>query len=107
MIPYINEAQYYFGSKIVLENVKKKTKKFGIRYKEKGKLMERIFKLSTCNKILWNKLLLLLLWTYGLQLCSYASKSNIQIIQRVRNRVQRDMVNIQFAKNQEQQLHVM
>ena len=72
-----------------------------IRNKRKlGPLLQRIywitgrkFKLSLTNKLLIYKIILKPIWTYGIPLWGTASQSNIEVLQRLQNRILRMATN--------------
>lgn len=71
---------------------KRKKEEFNLKYRKMYWLLGRNSKLSIYNKLLLYKQVLKPVWTYGLQLWGCASKSNTNIIQRLQNKVLRNMV---------------
>jgi len=74
------------------EHITKKRKQIDLRYKELYWLFGRSSHLSINNKLLY-KTVIAPIWTYGLELCGCASKSNIVIIQRFQSKLLRAIVN--------------
>ena len=65
-------------------------------------LLGRRSKLSLANKLLIYNVILKPVWTYALELWGSASTSNIEIIQRIKNKVLRCISNAPwFTRNEE------
>jgi hypothetical protein len=64
-----------------------------IRCKELYWLLGRSSPLSIKNELLLYKTVMARIWTYGLELCGCASKSNIAIIQRFQSKLLRAIIN--------------
>jgi hypothetical protein len=63
-------------------------------------LLGRTYQLSIQNKLLVHNQIIKPVWTYGIQLWGCASKSNIQTIQKLQNKVLRGTVNTPwYARN--------
>jgi len=75
------------------EHITKKRKQMELRYKELYWLLGRSSHLSINNKLLLYKTVIAPIWTYGLELWGWASKSNIAIIQRFQSKLLTAIVN--------------
>jgi len=64
------------------DHIAKKRKQMDLRYRELNWLLGSTSPLLINNKLLLYKTVIAPIWTYGLELWSCASKSNIAIIQR-------------------------
>jgi len=64
-----------------------------LHYKELYWLLGRSSPLSINNELLLYKTVIAPIWTYGLELWGFASKSNIAIIQRFQSKLLRAIVN--------------
>jgi hypothetical protein len=56
-------------------------------------LIRRNYKISLENKILLYKTIIKPIWTYGVEICGCARKSNISIIQRCQSKILRMIAN--------------
>jgi len=63
-----------------------------LRHKELYWLLGRSFPLSVGNKLLLHKSLITPIWTYSIELCGCACKSNTTIIQRCQSKILRTIV---------------
>ena len=73
-------------------HVKKKRKVLGLKYKKVYWLVGRRSALSIHNKLMLYKQILKPVWTYGIQLWGCTKQSNSDIIQRLQNKVLRNIV---------------
>ena len=71
---------------------RKKSEEFGLKYKKMYWLMGRRSALSIHHKLMLYKQILKRVWTYGIQLWGCTKQSNIVTIQRVQNKVLRNIV---------------
>jgi hypothetical protein len=69
------------------EHIKMNRDELNIKFRKMYWLLGRNSELSTCNKLILYKQVLLPVWSYGIQLWDCASDSNIQVIQRFQNKV--------------------
>jgi hypothetical protein len=74
------------------QSVVKKRKQVNITIKQLNWLLGRKSNLAIENKLLIYKTIIIPIWTYGLELWDYASKSNISIIQRSQSKILRMVV---------------
>jgi hypothetical protein len=74
------------------DHIIKKRIQMDIRHKELYWLLGRKSNLSVNNKLLLYKSITTPIWTYGTELWSCASKSNIAVIQRCRSKILRATV---------------
>jgi hypothetical protein len=72
-------------------HVKKQQEELKLKYRKMYWLMSRSSALSVYNKLMLYQLVKPI-WTYGIQLLGCTSQSNKNIIQRLQNRVLRDIV---------------
>jgi len=70
-------------------NIQHKRKQLGILLQRMYWIIGRKSKLSLTNKLLIYKIILKPIWTYGLPLWGTASQSNIEILQRLQNKILR------------------
>ena len=83
------------GCQTALEGTCKKKKRgggLGLKYKQMYWLMGRWLALSTHNKLVLHKQILKPVWTYGIQLWGCTKPSTTAIIQRIQNKVFRNIV---------------
>jgi hypothetical protein len=69
------------------EHIKKKRDELNIKFRKMYWLLRRNSELSVHNKLILYKQVIRPVWSYGIQLWSCASESNIQVIQRYQNKV--------------------
>ena len=97
-IPYSNSAKYLgmtLDTKLRWkEHVKKKRQELDIKFAKLYWLLGKKSKVSTQNKILIYKQVLMPVWTYGIQLWGCASKSTIQTIQKFQNKALRIIMDV-------------
>jgi hypothetical protein len=74
------------------QHIAKKRKQVNITMKQLNWLLGRKSNLAIENKLLIYKTIIILIWTYGLELWGYASKSSISIIQRSQSKILRMIV---------------
>lgn len=74
-------------------HIKTKRKQLDIKVKKLYWLIGRHSQLSTENKLLIYKAIIKPVWTYGIQLWGTASKSNINILQRLQSKILRTIIN--------------
>jgi hypothetical protein len=74
------------------QHVVKKRKQIDLTTKQMNWLIGRKSKLAVDNKILIYMAIIIPIWTYGLELWGYASKSNTSIIQRSQSKILRMIV---------------
>lgn len=95
-IPYANTAKYLgmtLDTKIKWkEHVKKKTTEITIKYKQMNWLLGHNSQLSIYNKILLYQQIIKPIWTYGIQLWGCTKRANINIIQKMQNKILRAIV---------------
>jgi hypothetical protein len=75
------------------EHIKKKRNELNIKFRKMYWLLGHNSELSIHNKIILYKQVIRPVWSYGIQLWSCASDSNIQVIQRYHNKVLKCIVN--------------
>ena len=73
--------------------LKKKRDELDLKYSKLNRLIGRRSHLSVYNKLLIYKQVLKPVWSYGIQLWGCTRKSDIEIIQRFKNKVLRGIVN--------------
>jgi hypothetical protein len=95
-IPHKTEIKYLrmtIDSKLTWkQHIVKKRKQVNITIKQLNWLLGRKSNQATENKLLIYKTIIIPIWTYGLDLCGCASKSNISIIQRSQSKILRIIV---------------
>jgi hypothetical protein len=74
------------------QHIAKKRKQVNITIKQLNWLLGRKSNLAVENKLLIYKIIIIPIWTYGLELWCCASKSNISIIQRSQSKILRMIV---------------
>lgn len=74
-------------------HLQKKKKQIDLKIKQMNWLIGRQSKLSLSNKLLLYKVMIVPIWTYGIQVWGCAKKSNINIIQRLQNKILRKIAN--------------
>jgi hypothetical protein len=74
------------------QHIVKKRKQVNITIKQLNWLLGRKSNLAIENKLLIYKTIIIPIWTYGLELWGYASKSSISIIQRSQSKIFRLIV---------------
>jgi uncharacterized protein YeeX (DUF496 family) len=93
-VPYANTAKYLLmpscGGKSILRN---KRDELNIKFRKMYWLLGLNSELSIHNKIILYKQVIRPVWSYGIQVWSCASDSNIQVIQRYQNKVLKCVVN--------------
>jgi hypothetical protein len=75
------------------EHIAKKRKQLDHKTREIKWLIGKIFPLLLENKIFIYKTILKPIWTYGIELCGCASKSNITLIQRYQSKLLQTITN--------------
>jgi hypothetical protein len=74
------------------QHIVKKRKQANINMKQLNWLLGRKSNLAIENKLLIYKMIIIPIWTYGMELWGCASKSNISIIQRSQSKILRMIV---------------
>lgn len=96
-IPYCNTAKYLgmnLDAKLKWdEHVKKKAIELNLKFNKLKWLIGRNSSLSIQNKLLVYNQTMKPVWTYGIQLWGCAKQTQIEIIQRIQNKVLRCIVN--------------
>jgi len=69
----------------------KKRKQIDLKFKQLYWLLGRKSPLSLENKVLVYKVAIKPIWTYGIELCRWASNSSIAILQRCQSKILRSM----------------
>ena len=97
VLPTVESVKYlrlHFDRKLKWkEHITKKRKQTDLKAKEINWLIGRNPNLSLENKLLVYKAVMKPIWTYGIDLCGCASKSNIAIIQRSQSKILRTITN--------------
>lgn len=111
VLPHSESVKYlgfHLDRRLTWKNhIKCKRDEINHRFKSLYWLMRRNSALSADNKLLIYKSVLKPIWTYGIQLWSVASKTNIACLQRVQNAILREIVNGPwFVRNDEIHEHL-
>jgi hypothetical protein len=96
-VPYANTAKYLgmtLDAKLRWKkHIKKKHDELNIKFRKMYWLLGRNSQLPVHNKLTLYKQVIRPVWSYGIQLWGCASDSNIEVIQRYRNKVLKCIVN--------------
>lgn len=104
IVPHENSAKY-LGMTLDArlnwkEHIKKKQTELNLKYKKLKWIIGRNSKVTTANKLLIYNQIIKPVWTYGSQLWGCAAKTYIETIQRIQNKILRDIVNAPwYARN--------
>lgn len=84
------------------EYVKKKCEELKTKYRKMYWMLGRNSKLTVYNKLLIYKQVLKPVWTYGIQLWGCTRPTNINKIQKLQNKILRDIINAPwYARNKD------
>lgn len=97
IVPQKSEVKYlgmYLDKRLTWKpHLQKKRKQLDLKIKQMNWIIGRKSKLSLSNKLLLYKVIIIPIWTYGIQIWGCAKKSNIDIIQRLQNKTLRIIAN--------------